>query len=97
MAGKLKTTGFASWLEARQDRLGEYLDLVLGVLGLDEEGASTPLSSLDKESMTGKIRALERYRSLGGRRREAADAAMESDEGTVLDIVKAMAGYPRPT
>lgn len=97
MADKLKTTGFASWLEARQDRLGEYLDLVLGALGLDEEGASTPLSSLDKDSMTGKIRALERYRSLGGRRRKAADAAMESDEGTVLDVVKAMAGYPRPT
>lgn len=97
MAGKLKTTGFAPWLEARQERLGEYMDVVLGALGLDEEGASTPLSSLDRESMSGKIRALERYRSLGDRRRSEVDAAMESDKGTVLDIVKAMAGYGSST
>lgn len=97
MAGKLKTTGFASWLEARQERLGEYLDVVLGALGLDEEGASTPLSSLDRDSMSGKIRALDKYSSLGSRRRSEVDAAMEAEDGTVLDVVKAMAGYGSAT
>ena len=85
--------GFRVWFEARQENLGDSLDLVLGALDLDRKGSTTPLSSLKREVAARKIKSLERYGNLPERRRRSVDSALESEDATVLDVAKAMSGY----
>lgn len=85
---------YSMWLEAREQRLNDYLDIVLNALNLDpKRGASTPLSSLNRRNLIEKIGSLEAFQKLPTRRRESIKSIASGEYGTVLDIIKAMAGY----
>jgi hypothetical protein len=85
---------YSVWLEAREQRLDDYLDIVLNALNLDpKRGASTPLSSLNRRNLIEKIGSLEAFQKLSTRRKDSVKSIVSGEYGTVLDVIKAMVGY----
>ena len=82
------------WREAREEKLRDFLDIVLNALNLDiKRGASTPLSSLNKQNLIEKIGGLEVFEKLSTRKKDAIKKIISGEYGTVLDIIKVMSGY----
>ena len=86
---------FKVWIEAKQEKLRDYLDVVLNSLNLDtKKGASTPVDSLNQQNLMAKLENLEVYKLLPTKTKDLIRKKIESDnKGTVLDIIKTMAGY----
>ncbi len=86
---------FSIWLEARQEKLQDYLDIVLNSLNLDvKKGASTPIDSLNFENFLSKLENLEVYKLLSTKKKRNIEEKLKSDnKGTILDIIKMMVGY----
>lgn len=85
---------YSMWLEAREEKLHDFLDIVLNALNLDmKKGASTPLSSLNRKNLIEKIGSLDAFQKLSTKRKEAIKKIVSGEYGTVLDIIKVMAGY----
>lgn len=86
---------FKVWIEARQEKLSDFLDIVLNAMNLDtDKGSSTPIDSLNKQNFLSKLQNLEIYKSLSTKKKEIIRSKIDSEKsGTVLDVIKLMAGY----
>lgn len=86
---------FKVWIEARQEKLSDFLDIVLNTMNLDvDNGASTPIESLNKQNFLSKLQNLDIFKNLSTKKKESIKSKINSEKnGTVLDVIKLMAGY----
>ena len=86
---------FKVWIEARQEKLKDFLDVILNSLNLDsKKGASTPLDTLNKQNFVSKLENLDVFKNLPTKTKNEIKEKINSEKsGTVLDVVKIMAGY----
>ena len=91
---------FCDWLddieliESKQQKMSDFIDLITNSIGLDKKkGATTPISSINRQNATEKIKSLGIFSVLPSKRKEKVIEMLNGEYGTILDIIKIMAGY----
>jgi len=96
----LSKISFCDWLddielvESKRQKMSDFIDLITNSIGLDKKnGVTTPILSINRQNATEKIKSLGSFSRLSSKRKEKIIKILDGEYGTVLDIVKVMAGY----